>query len=309
MNSNNIFLEENDYKYFYLKTEKLELKDKYNDIYHMKYVDNITTLIPQNTNNINEYSNIKVIYTYNELINIIKIKFSTENMLKYFGNKNNLNCKETRHVYKNLIDYFLNLFLYKMNKITNININNKDDNNPYICLIAECLNIIRASIKKYIRLRTSDTQVYYCKKEHLEKRDKKEYGCSIPVKEFEYCPSFKYLREEKKKTCKNILYKSLSTNDMYTLLSDIFILPVRKVKTIKIQKEGSRYTKQKGTRKIYRGMPIVLKKYKKKTLKKSKSKSKTNHNNHNNTINNVNLNNDNINNININNLKINSNNE
>lgn len=309
MSSNNIFLKISNDKYFFLESKNLELKDKYNDIYYMNYIDNINKLLIKN-NNINEYSNNKISYTYNDLINIIKLKFSTENMLKYFGNKNDLDGKETRDIYKNLIDYFINLFLYKIEIITNIKVDNIDDNdNPYICLVAECLNIIRASIKKYVRLRTSDTQIYFCKKNYLEKRNRDDYKCSVPVKEFEYCPSFKYLREEKKKTCREIIKSALSPNNLYNFFSPLCLLPVRKVKTIKIQKEGSRYTKQKGTRKIYRGMPIVLKKYKKKTLKKSKSKSKTNHNNHNNTINNVNLNNDNINNININNLKINSNNE
>jgi hypothetical protein len=208
----------------------------------------------------NNINNVKTIYTYNDLIILIQIHFSTTNMLKYFGNKSNLNGKETRNVYKELVEYFLNLFLYKIQKIMNINIDNiVDKNDDRLCVIAQCLNIIRASIKKYIRLRTSDSMPYQCKKNALERRNRNEYRCSVPMKEFEYCPSFEYLKK-KGKTCKQIITKSMDTNDMYTFFSKICISPFKKIKTIRLPKDKrTRYTKNKGTRKIYKTLPYVPK--------------------------------------------------
>ena len=220
-------------------------------------VDNIYNIKNIQMNNIN---NVKTNYTYNDLIILIQIHFSTKNMLQYFGNKSNLNGKETRNVYKELVEYFLNLFLYKIQKIMNINIDDiVDKNDDRLCVIAQCLNIIRASIKKYIRLRTSDSMPYHCKKNALEKRNKTEYGCPVPMKEFEYCPSFEYLKK-KGKTCKQIITKSMDTNNMYTALSSACISPFKKIKTIRLPKDKrTRYTKNKGTRKIYKTLPYVPK--------------------------------------------------
>ena len=142
----------------------------------------------------------------------------------------------------------------------NINIDDiVDENDERLCVIAQCLNIIRASIKKYIRLRTSDSMPYHCKKNALEKRNKTEYGCPVPMKEFEYCPSFEYLKK-KGKTCKQIITKSMDTNNMYTALSSACISPFKKIKTIRLPKDKrTRYTKNKGTRKIYKTLPYVPK--------------------------------------------------
>lgn len=237
----------------------------------MEYLDNITKIIPEETSNYNENINIKMkIYTYIQLINTIKIYFSTKNMLIYFGNKNNLKGIQTRDIYKKLIEYFISLFIYKMRKIKNIdlmNIKNDDNNHPYICLIAQSLSIIRASIKKYVRLRTSDSQPYYCKKKYLEERNRSVYGCSVPVNEFEYCPSFEYLRNKKKKTCKEIIKKAMETNDIFTGMSSICIFPVKHIKSIHVSSDDPKYTKIKGTRHIYKGIPSKLKKYKHKTVK------------------------------------------
>jgi hypothetical protein len=220
-------------------------------------IDNTYNITNMQTNNIN---NIKTNYTYNDLIILIQIHFSTKNMLQYFGNKRNLNGKHTRNVYKELVEYFLNIFLYKIQKIMNINIDNiVDENDDRLCVIAQCLNIMRASIKKYIRLRTSSSMPYYCKKNALERRNRDEYGCPVPMKEFEYCPSFEYLKN-KGKTCKYIIKKSMSTSDMYTLLSKLCISPFKKIKTIRLPKDKrSRYIKNKGTRKIYKTIPYVPK--------------------------------------------------
>lgn len=223
-------------------------------------INNINSTYNIKNMQINNKNNIKTNYTYNDLIILIQIHFSTTNMLQYFGNKSNLNGKETRNVYKELVEYFLNLFLYKIQKIMNINIDDiVDENDERLCVIAQCLNIIRASIKKYIRLRTSDSMPYHCKKNALEKRNKIEYGCPVPMKEFEYCPSFEYLKK-KGKTCKQIITKSMDTNNMYTALSSACISPFKKIKTIRLpQNKRSRYIKNKGTRKIYKTLPYVPK--------------------------------------------------
>jgi hypothetical protein len=209
---------------------------------------------------INNKNNIKTNYTYNDLIILIQIHFSSKNMLQYFGNTSNLNGEQTRDVYKALIEYFLNLFLYKIQKIMNINIDNiVDENDERLCVIAQCVNIIRASIKKYIRLRTSDSMPYQCKKNALERRNKEKYGCPDPMKEFEYCPSFEYLKSKGKK-CKQIIKKSMDTNDMYTFFSKWCDGKVHKIKTIRLPKDKrTRYTKNKGTRKIYKTLPYVPK--------------------------------------------------
>lgn len=109
----------------------------------MNYIFNAEKIINMNTilniNNIN-----KKILNYNEVIELIKYHFSSKNMVTYFGNMADLNGIETHRLYKNLLDYFLNLFLKKMYMLTNINIMKiSDDNDSYICFIALCMNIIR----------------------------------------------------------------------------------------------------------------------------------------------------------------------
>ncbi len=136
-------------------------------------------------------------------------------MVKYFGNMRDLNCIQTRDLYKFLLDYFLNLFLNKMKLHTKIDVMMIDDeNDPYVCFIAECMNIIRASIKKYVRLRTSKSQPFWCQRKELEKRNRKKYNCAVPMREYEYCPSFHSLKR-KGRTCKRIIETSMNSNEDY----------------------------------------------------------------------------------------------
>ena len=201
---------------------------QYTNIYNMSYIFNNDKIINNNTilnvNNIN-----KSILNYNEVIQLLKIHFSPTNMIKYFGSMRDLNGKETRILYKYLLETYMGLFMTNMKEKTGIDVLIiQDDEDPYMCFIAECMNIIRASIKKYVRLRTSASQWKRCQREHLEKRNSEEYGCPIPVKEYEYCPSFSILKA-RGKTCKSIFKSSMNTNNLYTLMSDLCILPKGKL--------------------------------------------------------------------------------
>ena len=75
----------------------------------------------------------------------IKERFSPYNMSVYFGSRSDLTCETTRILYKSMIYYFTNLFEIKMYDINHININTLDKNDEYLCMIAECSSIIRAS--------------------------------------------------------------------------------------------------------------------------------------------------------------------
>jgi hypothetical protein len=190
----------------------------------MNYIFNNDEII--NNNTILNMTNLnKEIINYNTAIRSIKYHFSSENMMKYYGNMRDLNCKQTRDLYKYLLDYYLNLFLNKMKLITKMDVMKiEDENDPYTCFIAECMNIIRASIKKYVRLRTSAYQPFWCKREILEERNRNKYGCAVPMREYDYCPSFQYLKQ-KGKTCKKIIESSMNTNDIFTLGSKLSIIP------------------------------------------------------------------------------------
>ncbi len=110
-----------------------------------------------------------------------------------------------------MILFFVNTFLAKMYENTNINTNLLSDSDDYICLLAQCVNIIRAGIKKYMRLRTAVTQTI-CSKERLNKRNRKTYGCKLPIGPYEQCPTFSYLHNVNHKTCRNIIQSSTKTN-------------------------------------------------------------------------------------------------
>jgi hypothetical protein len=224
---------------------------EYSNIYTMSYIFDSDKIINNNEilNNININ---KTILNYNEIIELIKIHFSPTNMIKYFGNMRNLNGKQTRDLYKYMLDYFLNLFVNKMQEKMKLNVMNvNNDNDPYVCFIAECMNMIRASIKKYVRLRTSRSQPFWCKRPYLEKRNHEKYDCPINIKEFEYCPSFTILKK-RGKTCKQIIKSSRNTNDMYTLMSDLCVSPVWNPKTVNKRKHIflSQPIKKRHTRKI-----------------------------------------------------------
>lgn len=65
-----------------------------------------------------------------------------------------------------------NVHWSKILKLINIDINTvSDENDNILCFIAECCHIIRASIKKYARNRTSYTQPKSCQKDYLENRN------------------------------------------------------------------------------------------------------------------------------------------
>jgi hypothetical protein len=203
-----------DYKY-------IKYNSQYENEYNMNYIFNNDVIIYDNAilnmKNMNEkYLN------YTNVIELIKYHFLSMNMVKYFGNMRDLNCKQTRDLYKFLIVYFTNLFLGRMKIMTNIDVMKIDDeNDPYVCFIAECMNIIRASVKKYVRLRTSASQPKKCQREELENRNRKKYECAVPMREYEYCPSFHYLKQ-KGKTCKNILESSMTTNEKYNIFAELF---------------------------------------------------------------------------------------
>ncbi len=182
-----------------LNSKLLYLDTEYNDIYYMSYIDN--KLLEDDS-----------------IILEIKDKFLPFNMIKYFGSKSNLNCNETRIIYNNMIEYFITLLLDRLYNITNIDINNiSNENNNYICIIAECTNIIRSSIKKYSRLRTHKNEIF-CSKNKLEKRNSIKYNCNYPILNTNYCPSFKYLIN-KGKTCKAILESSQRSSNGYSIAS------------------------------------------------------------------------------------------
>ena len=97
----------------------------------------------------------------------IKTVFLPFNMITYFGSSSNLNCNQTRQLYNSMVHYYINLFLYKMESITQININEITNiNNHYLCIVSECTSIIRSSIKKYVRNRTSKNEIN-CSKNKL----------------------------------------------------------------------------------------------------------------------------------------------
>lgn len=148
----------------------------------------------------------------------IKEKFNPYTMSIYFGSRADLTCENTRVLYKSMVDYFINLFEMKMYDINHINTDTLDINNEYVCLIAECTNIIRGSIKKYTRNRTALNQIH-CSKNLLEQRNYRRHKCPYPINDDTLCPSFKSLH--KTYTCKEILYKAKHPNETFDILANI----------------------------------------------------------------------------------------
>lgn len=179
--------------YYILKGAYLKLDPMYVNIYNLSY---ITPTVSKNGS---------------VLILLINEHFSEYSMIKYFGNKKDLTCSHVRITYKNMVSFFINLFLAKMYEITINDTNLLSDNDDYICLLAQCVNIIRAGIKKYMRLRTAVTQSF-CSKERLNKRNHDKYKCQLPIGPYEHCPTFSYLHNVKHKTCRNIIKSSTKTN-------------------------------------------------------------------------------------------------
>ena len=205
---------------YYLDANLLYLDNEYMDIYTMSYLDTSKLDIPKLISKIKSRPfNIDI----NILPPIIKDKFHPFNMNKYFGSRSDLSCTQTRRVYKEMVKYFINLFKIKMFTITGIDVENiVDKNHYYICILAKCLNIIRGSIKKYARNRTSFNQPRRCSKKHLDFIDSKSYDCPFPIDDDTICPSFEYLREKDEKSCKDIIYSSKKTNKRITFGSKVY---------------------------------------------------------------------------------------
>ena len=181
-----------------LNGKYLELKSEYEDIYTLSFIT------PELSKN-----GIALVSRINDM-------FSEYSMVKYFGNKKDLNCTKTRFIYEKLISYYINLFILKMFECTNININVIDQNDKYVCLLAQCTNIIRAGIKKYARLRTSLSQTE-CSKDKLNKSNHTKYNCNLPIGPYDQCPSFEHLHRVRGKTCKQIIKSSKSPSILVSL--------------------------------------------------------------------------------------------
>lgn len=219
---------------YHLLANKLYLDTDYMYIYTMSYLDHIEGLYPNDFVFSNDKIN-KAVLTHNELIDKIKYNFSQENMLKYFGSKMDLETNLLRKVYNNMSKYFLILFYKKIHKMIN-----KEDIDIHNCVIAECMHIIRASVKKYARLRISPHTPSKFSKRSLNARNAQKYGCKHVLHEYEYCPSFSQLLNgytdgngvwRNPKTCDKIIESTLTTNDGYTFLSKIKIPTLRHEKS------------------------------------------------------------------------------
>lgn len=184
---------------FALDTTLFQLNPEYNDIYQMRYIT------PELVESL-------------DFITTIQVHFDELHMAAYFGDRANLSCKEVRKGYLNLLEYFRPLFTDTIERVMNIDISGLPNNAPTLCLIAECLSIIRASIKKYMRHRTSINQ-RWCTKSGLNTRNAEKYGCPATTGMYEYCPSFGYLHKIKGKSCKDILISSGRTDEEMTFYS------------------------------------------------------------------------------------------
>ena len=168
---------------FILDTLVFRLQPEYNHIYRMAYVtkDRLETGMS--------------IYD-------IQQHFDEFHMPVYFGDRANLSCMQVRDGYLNLISYFRAVFMDKVEHLLGVKIDTMPEEDSRLCILAECLSIIRASIKKYMRYRTSANQLL-CRKSKLNIRNADEYGCPREVGLHEYCPSFEHLRKVRRKTCKS----------------------------------------------------------------------------------------------------------
>jgi hypothetical protein len=156
----------------------LRLDDQYIDDYNMTYItpNMLNSTLPA----------------------YIREKFSLQTMCVQYGDSANLTCSDVRELYTQMVDHFIGIF---KQRIGIANVNGYPDNDPIVCMLAECLSIIRAGIKKYTRIRTIPNQLL-CLTSELEKRNHGRYGCSNPLPEHELCPTFQRLRQEK--SCKHI---------------------------------------------------------------------------------------------------------
>jgi hypothetical protein len=184
-------------KSYILDAKKLMLNTIYMPIYTMAYIT--------------KYSLEKDI-----LYLVVQEKFKPTNMNIYFGYFPDLNCDEVRILYKQMVEYFINLFKMKMSII--VNIDKKNEDNDSLCVIAHCASIIRGSIKKYVRYRTLLDQ-WLCSKNVLNRRNAKDHSCPYPISNNIMCPEFKNLKETR--SCKKILESSTKTNNFYSILATI----------------------------------------------------------------------------------------
>ena len=136
----NIEFIHNGIKYI-LDASLLHLDTDYMDIYKMEYLLKPSIILQE-----------------------IREKFHLYALARYFESRRNLSCIQTRYIYHQLLEYFMTLFEKRMYEISNIDIDKLNDNDEYTCMIAECLSIIRASIRKYSRFRTALNQPYICSK-------------------------------------------------------------------------------------------------------------------------------------------------
>lgn len=222
-------------KLYTLNHTYLYLDDDYISIYKMDYLDNIFKEdIPQF---------------------LIRDAFSEYNMLKYFGSNANLSCKAVRILYEHLINYFIPLMIKKFLEIKQLNISTINENDPTLCILAECCSLIRSLIKKYVRNRTR-IDLNICSKKYLEKINIKDYGCDATD---EFCPSFNLLRTKRHKSCKQIMQSSTSPNEKFTQLSKLLISRIM----------------NKGTHSIpLPNKPVTIASFRNKTLKSKKSNNK-----------------------------------
>lgn len=186
-------------KTYQLDATHLYLHTDYTEVYNMDYLsyDRIKSDIPFET---------------------IKQHFNQFNMAKYFGSRKDLNCEETRSVYNEMILYFINLLEFKMNIVYSKNAELFYDLDSYTCILAKCAHFIRGSIKKYIRNRTALNQAS-CRKETLERRDAREYGCPYPIPDDYICPTLTLLMSKEGATCAKVFASSKRIDKKYTGLS------------------------------------------------------------------------------------------
>ena len=127
-----------------------------------------------------------------------------------------------------------------------------DENNEYICLLAQCTNIIRAGIKKYARLRTSITSKL-CSKSKLNNDNHKKYNCNLPIGPYDQCPSFTYLHNKQGKTCKHILKSSELPNKLVSFIARAIPSCGKKnVRNITFRRNRTRTRRRRNTRSIIR---------------------------------------------------------
>ncbi len=164
-------------------------------------------------------------------------KFSLQTMRVQYGDAADLTCSEARELYTQMLDHFIGTFKQRIG-ITNVN--RYPDNDLILCILAECLSIIRAGIKKYTRIRTIPNQSL-CLTSELENRNHEKYGCSNPLPEHELCPTFQRLRQ--RKSCKYIFKSSGEPNKLITFMAKALQCVTRKT-------SGGRRSKHRYTRKM-----------------------------------------------------------